>query len=337
MIWQKYNKDEKTVMLQQVAEKKGIIEQAVEKDWWVTVVLKALSNTSWGNGVLLFKGGTSLSKGWNLIERFSEDIDLAVDRQFFNKPDKTKHQRKVIRKLTYNYIKDILTHELDKQLRELGVTGYEIEPDPNNNSSAMVTVLNVKYESILETVIDFVLPEIKIEFSCMAMKDPFEEVDLDSFIHHEFEEVDKELSCTFPTVIPERTFLEKMFLLNEEFQRDNPRHERMARHLYDIEKIINTDFAKRALEDTTLYEEIVKHRKEFYNLNSVDYNRHHPSLIDFCPPSEQIDKWRSDYEKLESSFIYGKYPTFNELIVKLQTFIKEKIRPIQMKSPLITE
>lgn len=65
MIWQKYSADEKLAILQAVADDKGIVEQAVEKDWWVTAVLKALLNTSWGNSTLLFKGGTSLSKGWN--------------------------------------------------------------------------------------------------------------------------------------------------------------------------------------------------------------------------------------------------------------------------------
>lgn len=337
MIWLKYKTDEKLVMLQKVADSKGIVEQAVEKDWWVTAVLKALSNTTWGtNGVLLFKGGTSLSKGWGLIERFSEDIDLAVDRAYFGKPDATKHQRKMIRKLTYSYIKDVLISELDEQLSRLGITGHTIEFASGNNSSDMVTVVNVRYKSILDTTKDYVLPQVKMELSCMAMKDPFEDVDLSTLIHDEFNSVDEELFCEFPTVVPGRTFLEKMFLLNEEFQRDNPRHERMTRHLYDIERIMDTEFAEQALKDTALYEEIVLHRKEFYNLNGVDYNIHHPETLNFCPPEEQMDRWRSDYEELRSTFIYGKSLGFDDLIKKSQEFIENKLRPISMCSPLIS-
>ncbi len=336
MIWQKYTVDEKLAMLQNVAETKGVVEQAVEKDWWVTAVMKALTNTSWGNGILLFKGGTSLSKGWNLIERFSEDIDLAVDRDFFKLPDNTPQQRSTLRRKTFHYIQDILVAELDLQLEKLGVTGYEIE-FASENSSALVTVVNVKYESLLETEIEYVLPQIKIEFSCMAMKDPFENVNISTLIYDEFKVVDEELLCSFPTVVPERTFLEKMFLLNEEFQRRTPRHRRMARHLYDIEKIMDSEFAGQALENKELYKEIVKHRKEFYNMDGVDYNRHHPSTIDFCPSTEQMDKWRSDYDELKSSFIYGDSLDFNILIGKLQKFIKTNIRPIYMNSPIIPD
>ena len=247
MIWQKYSAEEKLVILQTVANEKGIVEQAVEKDWWVTSVLKALSKTSWGKGTLLFKGGTSLSKGWNLIERFSEDIDLIVDRKFFKLPDLTKQQRTKIRKATHKYIKETLISELDLQLKTLGVTGYEIEFVPTN-SSGMVTEVNVKYQSILGSTINYILPQIKMEFSCMAMKDPHEIINLNTLIHGNFNEVDEELSVDFPTVIPGRTFLEKIFLLNEEFQRENPRSVRMARHLYDIEKIMQTNHATDVLD-----------------------------------------------------------------------------------------
>ena len=82
--WQNHSIDERISMIQSVAQDHNIEDNAIEKDWWVTVVLKALFNTSCGKW-LLFKGGTSLSKGWNLINRFSEDIDIAIDRFFLKK------------------------------------------------------------------------------------------------------------------------------------------------------------------------------------------------------------------------------------------------------------
>ena len=75
-LWINNTLEDRLAMLQQTEEThSGVNQSAIEKDWWVTVVLKALFNTSCGKW-LLFKGGTSLSKGWNLINRFSEDIDI---------------------------------------------------------------------------------------------------------------------------------------------------------------------------------------------------------------------------------------------------------------------
>lgn len=76
MKWLDYTTDERNYMLQEVAARKRISRNAIEKDWWVTMVLKALFQTPYAP-YLLFKGGTSLSKGWQLINRFSEDIDIA--------------------------------------------------------------------------------------------------------------------------------------------------------------------------------------------------------------------------------------------------------------------
>ena len=81
MKWIDYNIDERNYMLQEIATQKQISLNAVEKDWWVTAVLKALFQTPFAP-YLLFKGGTSLSKGWHIINRFSEDIDISlVSRQ----------------------------------------------------------------------------------------------------------------------------------------------------------------------------------------------------------------------------------------------------------------
>jgi len=100
-IWLQYNKDERLVMLQQTAGTKSIVEQAVEKDWWVCAILMALSKTSWAD-FLQFKGGTSLSKAWGLINRFSEDIDIAISRSFFNLPEDTAQQRTAIRRNAFH-------------------------------------------------------------------------------------------------------------------------------------------------------------------------------------------------------------------------------------------
>lgn len=315
-IWLHYNKDERLVMLQQTAAAKNIVEQAVEKDWWVSVILMALSKTSWAD-FLQFKGGTSLSKAWGLINRFSEDIDLAISRSFFGLPDDTAQQRTAIRRKAFHYIKENLKKEINEILISIGINGYEIEV-VTKNSSAMVVTIEVKYESIFAVVIDYLRPVVKIEISAMSLDEPYLEKEITTFIHSQYPEIDNEINCTFKSVLPERTFLEKIFLLHEEYQKENPRTERMSRHLYDLEKMMDSPYAKSALQNTELYKTIIVHRQKFNNIQGIDYRKHYSDHIQISPPEKLRNDWKNDYENLRESFIYDKSKiAFDELIKRM--------------------
>jgi hypothetical protein len=134
---------------------------------------------------------------------------------------------------------------------------------------------------------------------------------------------DTDVKCQFKSVLPERTFLEKMFLLHEEYQKDSPRTKRMSRHLYDLEKIMDTPFAKSALQNTDLYKNIINHRKKFNNIRDIDYHTHYPALIQICPPENLKSEWEKDYKQLQQSFIYEKSKTFDELMNRLQELTNE--------------
>lgn len=126
-IWLNNGLVDRLAMLQQAEIKHPRINQvAIEKDWWVTVTLKALFQTDCRDS-LIFKGGTSLSKGFNIIERFSEDIDLAISHSFFGIDKTTKNQRDKLKKSARRYIQETLAAQLDEQLKSMGVTGYTIE------------------------------------------------------------------------------------------------------------------------------------------------------------------------------------------------------------------
>lgn len=315
-IWLNYSDDEKLVLLQQTAEEKRIVEQAVEKDWWVNAVLMALSKTSWADS-LQFKGGTSLSKAWGLINRFSEDIDLSISRSFFNLPDDTSQQRATIRRKAFHYIKEILIPELTEILITNQINGFNIELI-TKNSSDMIVVVELKYSSIIPVVINYLLPVVKIEFSAMSLEEPFEKREIKTLIHSKYSDIDNETKCLFKSVLPERTFLEKMFLLHEEYQKANPRTESMSRHLYDLEKLMDSSFAESALQNANLYETIIRHRQKFNNVQCVDYKTHCPSKIQICPPKKLMNSWRIDYENLQESFIYDESKkTFDQLINRM--------------------
>lgn len=324
--WLSYTLAERKVMLQQTSAREGIPDYAVEKDWWVSMVLKALFQVECAD-FLLFKGGTSLSKGWRLIERFSEDIDIAISHRFFGMPVDNNNQIKNLRKKCRQYVISTIAEQLQQVLDQLGLKNLTVEPATEIDgvtvsTDADPTVINVAYDSIADGHSDYVPTKVKIEISCLSMDVPFEQKHITTLISETFPEDDLGTDCTIPTVVPSRTFLEKAFLLNEEFQKSAPRSLRMSRHLYDLEKLMDTRFAHDALADKELYSMIVEHRRKFYHAGYADYDRDYPSAINFIPSENIIKEWEQDYAELVKSFVYGRYLPFDELLARLQSLLQ---------------
>lgn len=335
-LWINNTLEDRLAMLQQTEEAlSGINQSAIEKDWWVTVVLHALFQCTCASA-LIFKGGTSLSKGFNLIERFSEDIDLAIHRSFFGIDKTSKSQREKLRKLSRSFIHEDLSKQLDKELQRMGITGYQIEnvtslqsqsgePHPID-SDKDPTVIFLHYRSIVADTIDYIPSRVKIEISCLSMDEPTQECLIRSMISERFPEEDT-VTSFIRTVLPTRTFLEKIFLLAEEFQKEHPRHVRMSRHLYDLERIMDTEYGKEALANSELYDAIVEHRRTFYALKYVDYDKHTPSIISFIPRGELISDWKKDYDSMQAHFLYGSTLSFDELLERIAD-LQDRIRKI---------
>ena len=322
-LWINNTAEDRIAMLQQAESvHTGINQSAIEKDWWVTVTLCALSQCSCAL-FLTFKGGTSLSKGFDLIERFSEDIDLAVHHSFFEVESTTKSQKEKLRKASRAYIHNTLSKQLDDELKTMGVTGYRIENvthiQTKDGTSKLIdsdkdpTVIHLLYDSAVQDSITYIPPRVKIEVSCLSMDEPTEVRNITSLISEAFPEED-EIGTDFRTVLPTRTFLEKIFLLAEEFQKDNPRYLRMSRHLYDLERLMDSSYGLEALGNRQLYEAIVKHRQTYYALKYVDYNLHAPGLIKIVPPTSVIHDWAEDYANMQEHFIYGDSLPFEQLV-----------------------
>ena len=338
-LWLHNELVDRLAMLQQTeTTHPGINQVAIEKDWWVTVTLKALFQTDCRDS-LIFKGGTSLSKGFNIIERFSEDIDMAISHSFFGIEKTNKSQRDKLKKLARKYIQETLSAQLDSQLKGMGISGYTIEnvsqvQDKSGewkpiDSDKDPTVILLHYPSIVEDSISYIPPRVKIEISCLSMDEPTEERDIHSLIGETFEEEDTDANCIIRTVVPTRTFLEKLFLLAEEFQKDKPRSVRMSRHLYDLEKLMDTEYGREALADRTLYDAIVEHRRAYYALKYVNYDLHAPATINFLIPEQAMESWKADYADMRRFFIYGQSLEFDALMQKMEE-LQERIRTIEI-------
>ena len=151
------------------------------------------------------------------------------------------------------------------------------------------------------------------------MSEPFEMRRISSLVEQVFdgEDVDSDFVQAIRTVSPARTFLEKAFLLCEEYQKDRPRTHRMTRHFYDLEKLMQTPYAEMALKNAALYHEIVEHRRKFYHVGYVDYDKELPANIQIVPDEELMSAYETDYNEMKESFIYGDALDFKELIKKI--------------------
>lgn len=346
--WIDFTIDERKAMVQKVAELMHIDEAAAEKDWWVTAVLFALFKTKVAK-YLLFKGGTSLSKGWNIINRFSEDIDLALGREFFLKEKQltcaqcsSNTQIHHLREKGQDYIFGEFKEDLQKQLMTLGLNVKVIAEnellDENGKTKTVdhdkdPSVMYIQYPSLYQNETTYATPVVKIEISVLSMDEPFEMKRISSLIEQVFpdEDVDSDIVQHIKTVSPARTFLEKAFLLCEEYQKKTPRTYRMSRHLYDLEKLSHTPYMEMALNDSDLYYDIVEHRKKFYHVGYVDYDKELPSSITILPTKDLIPHFEDDYKAMRLSFIYGDSLNFDELLIFLEK-LQERFRHVPAKT-----
>ena len=197
------------------------------------------------------------------------------------------------------------------------------------------SVIFVHYPSLYNSDAPYAKPTVKIEISVLSMAEPYELKRISSLIEQVYknEDVDADIVQTIKTVSPARTFLEKAFLLCEEYQKQEPRTYRMSRHFYDLEKLSHTDYLEMALNAPNLYYDIVEHRKKFYHVGYVDYGKELPSAITIVPRAELVPKYESDYNDMRSSFIYGESLEFPDLLRFLEILQERfrKVSPREMK------
>lgn len=319
--WFKLSEEDRRVVINQVSSKTGLLPVAVEKDLWVMIALNAIFSTELAEH-LVFKGGTSLSKAWGIIERFSEDIDLAIDRSFFGfNGNLSRSQVKNLRKASCKYVDEKFPKLLAKALMDNGVKEFELKVTEFEESDTDPLAIELNYNSLVEKQ-EYLQPRILIEISSRSLIEPFENKELSSIISTIYPEqkfIDKPIIV--PTVTPTRTLLEKMFLLHEEFQKPKDkkiRSERMTRHLYDISRLIDTEYLERAISNKELYETIVNHRSKLTKISWVDYSTHNYKTLNFIPPKEIIEEYEKDYSAMKESMFYGETESFIDLIKKLK-------------------
>ncbi len=319
--------EQKLRIFTQTGVRAGLPAYAIEKDWWVTEMLRIVFSLPYAEA-FVFKGGTSLSKGYNLINRFSEDIDLAIDRSFFNMEGKlSRTQIQKLRKKSAKFISTELLADLTEAVkkRKLPINSMGVEPFEDSDTDPLR--IFITYDPLTKHS-DYLKPRILLEVSCRSLREPFEDVPVNSVVDREFnEEPFTNPAFAVRTVEPQRTFLEKIFLLHEEWQKDSIRVERLSRHLYDLERLMDTDHAKKAFKDADLFYHIAEHRSAFSPLKGIDYTKHKPSSIQVIPPPSVIQKYAADYNLMQESMFAGESLSWDDILRRL-TILQERIHQL---------
>ena len=321
MRWLDLPETDQRRLFEQIAFQTGLLPQAVEKDAWVTLVLRVLFISETGRH-LTFKGGTSLSKVYRLIKRFSEDIDLAIDREYLGfGGDLTKGKIRKLRRASHTFVAEKLPEIIRRGMTAIGVpeTLYQIRVPNTEISDQDPEKLEVLYPSVFDEV-PYLPSRVMVEMGARSQGEPFDVKPISSFIDmHYAAQSFAEKPFEIKVIRPERTFLEKLILLHEEFSKptEKIRHFRMSRHYYDIAQILDTTYGQRALKDEELFRKIIRHRRIFTPVKSVDYDGLTLETLQIIPPPPVLDLYKADYKRMQETMIFGNAMDFEEILEKL--------------------
>lgn len=321
---------------EEAGARRGLASASVEKDFWVCLVLRELFSHPEHGRHLTFKGGTSLSKAWGLIDRFSEDIDLTIERESLGfggaqgpeaATSRTEQQRRLqrLKKACSNVIAEQIAPALKARLNELlpvadpwSLTSDEDDPDGQTLLFAYPRLSNRAAPS-------YVRPVIKLEFGARSDPWPVEHRRVKAFVADEFPALFDSPECTVRALLPERTFWEKVMLLHEETFRPQGkiRHPRLARHYYDVWRLIQSGVAARAAADTALFAQVAAHRQLFFRYGWMNYDTLKRGTMQVVPQPEQIDEWRRDYAAMHGEMFLATPPAFDEILATITVFQSE--------------
>lgn len=323
---QHLDENARRISLNQASLNSGINSKAIEKDWWVTLVLRLLFTSKYA-AYFAFKGGTSLSKGWGIINRFSEDIDIALNSEAFGMPYKDKQSKTFVEQLrragclfTSNEIADELRTQFEKLQIPVELFSVEVETVSKDMPDTDPQTIYVNYQSLFEP--NKYLPDrVKIEFSVRSHKEPNKRRSMQTLLSNYFpNDIYGEESFEVTAIQPSRTFIEKILLLHEEYNREDEskmRTYRMSRHYYDLYRI-NREYSS-TLSDIAFIEDIIEHRKLYSRLRHFDYSTLCIGQISIIPAEMILTKLKSDYDEMAKEMMYGDVPTFIEVVDVVRT------------------
>ncbi len=324
--WAKATPEDREALFNQTAVTKGISPEIVEKDFWVCWTLHQVFQLR-DFPRLIFKGGTSLSKAFGIIQRFSEDIDLVINRHqlgFNDQNDPANQQGTKLRERTIERLKsscrNVITGEfmprLDERIRSIiGGHGWSLEIDPNAPDGDTV---ELKYPAGVPSALarGYIRRAVRLELGCRGDQIPCEEASLTPYAAEAFPEQFQVRSVKVNAIGPERTFWEKATILHREYYRaeaGKPVTERVFRHYHDVVLIAKHPRGLRALEDLCLLGQVVEHKQHFFREGGARYELATKGSLRLAPGAQLEAAFRRDYEKMREMY-FGGEPDFDAVM-----------------------
>lgn len=323
----RFSDNDKRRLFRNTADKMGLNDAIVEKDFWVCVTLDYLFHRSPWKDAITFKGGTSLSKAFHLISRFSEDIDLILDWRILGYgKDEPWEKRSNTKQDAFNkeanaraevFLAETFCPTIKEGLsQELGC-----DADIHMDGEEKQTVI-FAYPKLFSNT--GTLQAIRLEIGALAAWTPATAAEIVPYAAEYYPDVFGQKSTRILTVAPERTFWEKATILHHEANR--PEHLEMpgrySRHYYDLYRMAETPVKEAAFSQLDLLEKVVDFKMKFYPRAWAKYPEAVPGTLKLIPPEYRFAALEADYESMKD-MLYGDVPTFGSVIDAVRKLEKE--------------
>ncbi|MBI1291591.1 nucleotidyl transferase AbiEii/AbiGii toxin family protein [bacterium] len=318
-------------IFEESAARRGITRVIVEKDFWVCYTLLQLFTAPELKDHLVFKGGTSLSKAFGIIKRFSEDIDLSVDPAWLGitretDPDqaasRTQREKRwkklegVCIEAVKTRVLPVLEERLNQALGEptRGAAHLEYKIDPGTDSP----VVNFLYPTTM-TDGGYIEAAVKLEFGALTDQRPTGSHPIAPWVAEDFPKLFATTSTSAVVLEAERTFWEKATILHSEYHRPagKPMRSRHSRDLYDLVALANHEAGKRAIQDHALLKRVVDFKDRYFRSSWSSFEAARPGTFRIVPPDHRLAELRADYRQMRPMFLEAP-PAFDELIEELR-------------------
>jgi hypothetical protein len=320
---------DRAAVLQETAARMGIDSPAIiEKDFWVCWTLGQIFTVASLPGPL-FKGGTSLSKVYGIIARFSEDVDIVFDRHalgFEGDSDPiniagTNRRNRRLEELAAACSQTVQGSVCDAlQTRfqsELGDAGWSIKPDlADRDGQSLLFAYPVGLEPRLYGTVGYIRPFVRLEFGCRGDVWPTENRTIRAYVAEQFPDFFGSVDCSVHVLRPERTFWEKVTLLHA-VTHSGKMPPRLSRHYYDVSRMYRHDVGRQALADPALLEAVVRHKTAFFREAAARYDLAVPGSLKIIPGDEQERAVRRDYREMQEMF-FGEAPEFDDILADIR-------------------
>ena len=326
---------EQALFIRETAARRGLLPVMVEKDFWVSWTLAALfTHPEFGNQ-LVFKGGTSLSKVFNVIERFSEDIDLSVSPEFLGFKEEwvaqaaSRNQRaermRQLEAACIHRVHRTFVPELERIAREslgqpTGETNWmEFQVDDTTGSPVVL----FHYPSNEPTGFAYLGRSVKMEFGSLTDQRPRERHAVRPWVAEEFPEQLGDFKCQLVALQLERTFWEKATILHAEHHRDpaRPIRHRFSRHYSDVAALARHKVAERALAAAELRQRVADWKSRFFAAGWARYDLAKPGTFRLVPPPSRMPELEKDYQAMRAMFL-GDPPSLATIIEAVRSLEK---------------